>query len=105
MVQLMYLVSGGALVTILIGMLVSFFGFQLMKMSLFWLSLNWRQFFGVEKIAVIFWVTELKCRKNEFLEVQSQNEPLENEDVIHMEKKNTTNIYETLFCLLSCAEL
>ena len=46
---------GGALVKILIGMLMSFLGgFKLMKISFFWVYLNWRHLFGVEKIAVIF---------------------------------------------------
>ena len=35
---------------------VIFLGLKFTKMSLFWVSLSWRHFLGVEKIAVIFWV-------------------------------------------------
>ena len=45
---------GGALVKILIGMLVSFFGVEIYENVIFWVSLSWRHFFGVEKIGVIF---------------------------------------------------
>ena len=33
---------------------VIFLGLKFMKMSFFWVSLSWRHFFGVDKIAVIF---------------------------------------------------
>ena len=33
---------------------VIFLGLKFTKMSFFWVSLSWRHFFGVEKIAVIF---------------------------------------------------
>ena len=39
---------------ILIGMLVSFFGFEIYENVIFWVLLSWRHFCGVEKIAVIF---------------------------------------------------
>ena len=37
---------------ILIG--VSFFGLEIYENVIFWVSLTWRNFFGVEKLAVIF---------------------------------------------------
>ena len=33
---------------------VIFLDLKFMKMSFFWVSLSWRHFFGVDKIAVIF---------------------------------------------------
>ena len=33
---------------------VIFLGLKFMEMSFFWVSLNWRHFFGFEKLAVIF---------------------------------------------------
>ena len=33
---------------------VIFLGLKFMKMSFFWVELNWRHFFGVDKLAVIF---------------------------------------------------
>ena len=57
---------GGALVKILIGMLVSFFGFETYENVIFLVSLNGCHFFGfIENLCHFFnYRNTVKCRRN-----------------------------------------
>ena len=46
---------------ILMGMLVSFFGFEIYENVIFWVAKSWRHFLGLKKLMSLFGFIENLC--------------------------------------------